>query len=251
MHIKQLTIRRSTFYTRDYLSQPPMLSFKELDKVYSVICNLCYRNAAMQHRELALVGANTPLTPWLKSGGCGCGVLKCINAKRMPVDFFLAEFVARRPVAVLIHDVLTKRGIEIESYATTQRRRAMDTTPVVTCVSYLKRMINRDPKGEALGMALDLIHDTWEYSGNSLTANFLDAMHRILVVHADELDRKPFISKLQGHTPEELREQALVLRMGSKPPITIVKALQQIIIHLYNSGRPQHRRIDLGSPQRS
>lgn len=178
-------------------------------------------------------------------------LLKCINAKRMPVDFFLAEFVARRPIAVLIHDVLTKRGIEIESYATTQRRRAIDTTPVVTCVSYLKRMINRDPKGEALGMALDLIHDTWEYSGNSLTANFLDAMHRILVVHADELDRKPFISKLQGHTPEELREQALVLRMGSKPPITIVKALQQIIIHLYNSGRPQHRRIDLGSPQRS
>jgi hypothetical protein len=178
-------------------------------------------------------------------------LLKCINAKRMPVDFFLAEYIARRPIAVLIHDVLTKRGIEIESYATTQRRRGIDTTPVVTCVSYLKRMIHRDPSGEVLGMALDLIDDTWEYSGNSLTAIFLDAIHKILVAHADELDRKAFITKLEGHRPEELREQALLLRLGTKPQLSVGVALQRVMIDLYNHGRPQDRRITLGSPNRS
>jgi hypothetical protein len=185
-------------------------------------------------------------------------LLKCINAKRMPVDFFLAEFVAQRPVAVLIHDVLEKRGIEIESYATTQRHRGMDTTPVVTCVSYLKRMIAREPKdekgnptGDILGMTLDLIHDTWEYSGNSLTAIFLDSLHKIIVAHDDELDRRAFIAKLEGHRPEELREQALLLRLGTKPLLSTGTALQRVMIDLYNSGRREDRRITLGSPHRS
>jgi hypothetical protein len=178
-------------------------------------------------------------------------LLKCINAKRMPVDFFLAEYVARRPVAVLIHEVLAKRGIEIESYATTQRQRGIAMPPVVTCVSYLKRMIARDTTGEALGMALDLIHDTWEYGGNSLSAIFLDSIHKIVVAHADELDRKAFIAKLAGHRPEELREQALLLRLGTKPLLSTGTALQRVMIDLYNSGRPQHRRITLGSPNRS
>jgi hypothetical protein len=178
-------------------------------------------------------------------------LFKCINAKRMPVDFFLAEYMARRPVAVLIHDILDKRGIEIESYATTQRRRGVDTTPVVTCVSYLKRMIGREPTGEALGMTLDLIHDTWEYSGNALTAIFLDALHKIIVAHADELDRNAFIAKLAGHHPEDLREQAMRLRMGTNPRIATGTALQRVMIDLYNSGRREDRRITLGSPNRS
>ena len=53
MQIKQLTIWRSTFYARDFLSQPPMLSFKELIKVYYLICNLCYTNVRYAHGELA------------------------------------------------------------------------------------------------------------------------------------------------------------------------------------------------------
>jgi hypothetical protein len=178
-------------------------------------------------------------------------LLKCINAKRMPVDFFLAEYIARRPMAVMIHKVLDARGIEIESYASTQRYRGAEATPVVTCVSYLKRMIAREPTGEALGMALDLIKDTWEYSGNSLTAIFLDSIHRIVVLHAEELDRRAFIAKLKEHRPEDLREQALMLRLGTKPLLSTGAALQRVIIDLYNSGRPQHRRITLGSPNRS
>jgi hypothetical protein len=186
-------------------------------------------------------------------------LLKCINTKRMPVDFFLAEYVARVPLAVLIHDVLAKREIEIESYATAQRSRTANPRPVVNCVTYLKRMIRREPTeegtgkptGEVLGMTLDLIHDTWEYSGNSLTANFLDTLHKILVGHGDEIDRKAFIDKLGRHRPEELREQALLRRLGTTPQQTISSALQHVMIDLYNSGRPQHRRITLGSPNRS
>jgi hypothetical protein len=178
-------------------------------------------------------------------------LLKCINAKRMPVDFFLAEYMARRPMAVLIHDLLECRGIEIESYASTQRKRGMDTKPVVTCVTYLKRMIHRDPTGDTLGMTLDLIRDTWDYSGNTLTGVFLDAMHKLLIVHADELDRKSFVQKLGGFIPEDLREKALLLRLGTKPQLAVGTALQHVIIDLYNSGRSAARRITLGSPQRS
>jgi hypothetical protein len=185
-------------------------------------------------------------------------LLKCINAKRMPVDFFLAEYIAKRPMAVLIHEVLDKRGIEIESYASTQRYRSVEEPPVVTCVSYLRRMIAREGvdddgnlRGDVLGMALDLIKDTWEYAGNSLTAIFLDSIHRIVGLHGEELDRRAFISKLQGHRPEDLREQALMLRIGTKPLLSTGAALQRVIIDLYNSGRPQQRRIILGSPNRS
>jgi hypothetical protein len=73
--IKHLILWRSTFYVGDFPRQRPMSSFKELDTVYLVICNLCYRNAATQHKELVLVGTNTRLTPWLKRGGCACGLL--------------------------------------------------------------------------------------------------------------------------------------------------------------------------------
>lgn len=215
------------------------------------------RHAVQQLRKLRWIKAEM-LHGLTQAQEAEVYLLKCINAKRMPVDFFLAEYVAQRPVAVLIHDVLGTRGIEIESYATTQRHRGMDTTPVVTCVSYLKRMIAREPKdekgnptGEILGMTLDLIRDTWEYSGNSLTAIFLDSLHKIIVGHADELDRKAFIAKLAGHRPEELREQALLLRLGTKPLLSTGTALQRVMIDLYNSGRPQHRRITLGSPNRS
>jgi hypothetical protein len=177
-------------------------------------------------------------------------LIKCINAKRMPVDFFLAEYVAQLPEAVLIHDLLHKRGINIESYATTRRTtRGSSLTPVVTCVSTLKRMIKRDDQGEILGMTLDLIGDTWEYSGNTLTGPFLEAMHKLLMWHADELDRNLFISKLGGTIPEELREKALLLRLGTKPQMTITFAMQQVIIDHYNSGRMAARRITLGSPQ--
>ena len=74
MQIKQLTIRRSTFYAGDFPLQPPMLSFKELDKVYYLICNLCYRNAATQHRELAWK-ANVLSFPSLKDLGLPHGTL--------------------------------------------------------------------------------------------------------------------------------------------------------------------------------
>jgi len=178
-------------------------------------------------------------------------LIKCINAKRMPVDFFLAEYVAQRPEAVLIHDLLEKHGIEIESYATTRRQPGNETKPVVTCVSYLKRMIGRDPKGEALGMTLDLIKATWQYRGNTLTGIFLDTLHKMVMLHAAELDRKAFITKLENHDPAELREQALTFRAGTKPRITVVSALQHVIIDLYNSGRPQARRITLGYPHGS
>lgn len=190
-------------------------------------------------------------------------LLKCINANRMPVDFFHAEFVAGRPVAVLIHKILEKRGIEIESYASTQRTRGVDSKPVVTCVSYLKRMIAREEKarkekndtgnpiGEVLGMALDLIHDTWEYGRGSLTALFLDTLHRLLLAHDAELDRKTFIAKLSGHLPESLRERALQARMATDPRVTTGAALQRVMIDLYNSGRRDDRRIILGSPNRS
>jgi hypothetical protein len=59
MQIKQLTIWRSTFYARDFLSQPPMLSFKELDKVYSLICTLCYLRIATQLGGLRYLGAHS------------------------------------------------------------------------------------------------------------------------------------------------------------------------------------------------
>lgn len=178
-------------------------------------------------------------------------LFKCINAKRMPVDFFLAEYMAREPVAVLIHDILDKRDIDIESYAVRQRRRGSDTRPVITCVSFLKRMIKRDPTGDILAMTLDLIRDTWDYTGNTLTGNFIEAIYKLLLVHADELDRKAFISKLSGTIPEELREQALRMRMGTNPRITVMTAMQRVVIDLYNIGRAQARRITYGSPQRN
>lgn len=178
-------------------------------------------------------------------------LLKCINAKRMPIDFFLAEYMAQRPVAVLIHDLLATRGIEIESYASNMRERGADTTPIVTCVSTLKRMIGRDQKGEVFAMVFDLIRDTWEYRGTTLTGFFLDAIHKMLLLHADELDRRAFLSKLSGHQPEELRDQANIMRLGTNPKITMTTALQRVIIDLYNSGRPASRRITLGSPSSS
>jgi len=216
------------------------------------------RYAVHQLREIRWIRAEM-LYGLTQAEEAGVYLLKCINAKRMPVDFFLAEFVAGRSMAVLIHKVLATRGIEIESYASTQRYRSAELPPVVTCVSYLKRMIAREPTekesgqptGEVLGMALDLIKDTWEYSGNSLTAIFLDSMHRILGLHSEELDRRAFIAKLKEHRPEDLREQALMLRLGTKPLLSTGAALQRVMIDLYNSGRPQHRRITLGSPHRS
>jgi hypothetical protein len=54
LQIKQLIFRRLIFYVQDFLAQRPISSIKELDKVYSLICTLCYQNAATQHRELAL-----------------------------------------------------------------------------------------------------------------------------------------------------------------------------------------------------
>jgi hypothetical protein len=51
--IKHLTLYRSTFYVADFLRQPAMLSFKELSRVYLVICNLCYQFLGYAHRELA------------------------------------------------------------------------------------------------------------------------------------------------------------------------------------------------------
>ena len=115
----------------------------------------------------------------------------------------------------------TKRGIEIESYAT-HPAASRDGQPPCGDLRELsqahdcprKKDDKGNPTGEVLGMTLDLIHDTWEYSGNSLTAIFLDSIHKIIVAHADELDRKAFIAKLGGHRPEELREQALLLTAG-------------------------------------
>lgn len=190
------------------------------------------------------------LTGLTQEGEAHVYLLKCINAKRMPVDFFLAEYIARQPQAVLIHDILDKRGIGIESFATTQRRRGSDAQPVVTCVSYLKRMLVRDATGDVLGMALDLIGDTWGYNARTLAGLFLDAIHKIIFVHGDELDRKTFITKLGGYLPEELRDQAMLLRLGTKPQLAVGVALQRVIIDSYNSGRASVRRIELGSPHR-
>src|SRR5229473_1462177 len=74
--IKQLTVWRSTFYVQDFPGQRPMLSIKELGKSVSVyLLPLQYLYAAVPHWELALVGSNTRLTPWLKSGGCARALL--------------------------------------------------------------------------------------------------------------------------------------------------------------------------------
>lgn len=246
-----------------YQHRPYARAIQDLDKNYQV-----------DYSGFILVNERTDQTYWVIDGQTRCAVhasrgyrwikaemlrglsqaeeaevylLKCINAKRIPVDFFLAEYVAKRPVAVLIHDILDKRDIAIESYATTQRHRGMNAPHVVTCVSYLKRMIGRDPTGNCLGMTLDLIRDTWEYGGNTLTGLFLDALHKLLLVHAEEIDRKTFMQKLGAYRPEELREQALLLRLGTKPQLAVGNALQRVIIDIYNSGRPAQRRIDLGS----
>lgn len=178
-------------------------------------------------------------------------LLKCINAKRMPVDFFLAEFVAKRPIAVQIHDILGKRQIEVESFATHGRKPGTEDTHVVSCVAYLKRMLTRDPSGDVLGMVLDLIKATWEFGGNTLTGVFLDSLHRLLLVHQDEISRRTFVEKLQRVHPDEIRAQALARRASTRPQITVGTALQQVIVDLYNSGRPQNRRIILGSPHRN
>lgn len=173
-------------------------------------------------------------------------LLKCINATRMLVDFFLAEFIAQRPVAVLIHTILGKHGIAIESYATSHHHRHA-SVPVVSCVTTLKRMIGKDPSGATLQMVLEIIKDTWDLNQSTMTSVFLDALHKIFIVHGHDIDRKSFAAKLGAHRPEDLREQAMLLRLGTLPLLSVGTALQRVFIDLYNSGRPQPRRITLGS----
>jgi hypothetical protein len=77
--IKRLTLWRSPFYGADFRHQPAMSSFKELDRVYKFNC---YQYNGLMglspHGELALFGANVALTPWLKRGGCGNGLLMTV-----------------------------------------------------------------------------------------------------------------------------------------------------------------------------
>lgn len=73
--ITHLAVWRSTFSVADFLRQRPMLSIKELSKVYQCMCdpyNVCLRRVPQQ--PLALQ-ANAGLTPWLKRGGCASGLL--------------------------------------------------------------------------------------------------------------------------------------------------------------------------------
>jgi hypothetical protein len=75
--IKHLTIWRSPFYVQDFPGQPPMLSFKELGKTVSVyLLPIQWFYAAVPHWELAWRQANAALTPYLKLGGCGSGLLR-------------------------------------------------------------------------------------------------------------------------------------------------------------------------------
>lgn len=94
MPIKPLTLWRFTFYAGDFPLQRPMRSFKELHRLYLVICDLCEPFMRCAHRELPLVGGNMRLTPYLKLGGCAHGLLM------MPHDF------PQRPFCLGVHKSL-------------------------------------------------------------------------------------------------------------------------------------------------
>ena len=100
--IKKLTLCRSTFYVQDFPAQPAMSSVKELDKVYLVICNPCYRDVPLAHRELAL-RANRLSFPMSKARG-----LPPVSLTLVSEEVMLAALdeLSPRPVTVYMPRLL-------------------------------------------------------------------------------------------------------------------------------------------------
>jgi hypothetical protein len=171
-------------------------------------------------------------------------LLKCINTQRVPVDFFTAELKANRPTAVLLDKILAQRKLAVKSFATEYQHRQADG--VITCIATLRRLLRADSEGFYLGSALDLIIETWGYHKSALASTFIQPMHRLLMLHDEDIDKKSFVSKLSGYAIAELQEMARNLRSASTPSPTLGAALQRKIIELYNIGR-QTGRIALGA----
>ena len=199
------------------------------------------RRAVHERRGLAYIRAEIlrGLTPEQEAV---VYLVKCKNTQRVPVDAFLAEYAARYPMAVLLHDLLAKRGIAVISYAT--EHQAAPAKAVISCVKTLKDCLKRDEDGSILEATLDLIVETWSYHHTSFGGNFIRLMHDLILRHGDEIDRKSFVTRLSAHSVPELREMGRALKNATTPALSEGKAMQRKVIELYNVGR-QTRRIEL------
>jgi hypothetical protein len=68
--IKHLILWRSTFYVADFLRQRPMLSFKELQRLYLLFCALCNTVCGMLPQQELVLRTNALSFPMAKARGC-------------------------------------------------------------------------------------------------------------------------------------------------------------------------------------
>jgi hypothetical protein len=67
--IKHLILWRSTFYVADFLRQRPMLSFKELQRLYLLFCALCNTVCGMLPQQELVLRTNALSFPMAKARG--------------------------------------------------------------------------------------------------------------------------------------------------------------------------------------
>jgi hypothetical protein len=166
-------------------------------------------------------------------------IIKAQNKQRQPVDWFHAGVIAKTPSCVMIHTILHEREIVVTSYASV--RGGTPSKAMVSCVSHLQRMIRRDPSGDRLCEALDLILDTWGYAKAGLAGGFIETIYDLLAQYGEDINRQGFISKLGGYTITELQDMARTLRHATTPHISLRRAVQRKIIEIYNVGRNRGR----------
>src|SRR5262245_11506296 len=168
-------------------------------------------------------------------------LLRAINTQRQPTDMFEAECTAGRADALLLREILKRRNIVWQSFATPSA--SQDSRHKVSCIKTLRRLLAIDEGEIHLGGALDLILATWPQDDRALNQTVITSMFHLVQDHGDNIDRKGFINKLSDYSIEELHSSAQKLRLATSPPPTLYNALKRKLVELYNMHRQAGRRL--------
>jgi hypothetical protein len=176
--------------------------------------------------------------------------VKCVNEKRVPIDFFMAERTAGHPAAILLAKIVEGCGLELESYPA-KKRHGETGKPAITCICALKKMLGGETPetaGAYLQETLATIEKTWGFNRETLAQTFLGPLYALMSSYGDIIKRPIFVNKLGGTLISDLRENARAKRYASKvKKMTAGFAMQCVIADFYNQGLPAERRIPLGS----
>ena len=122
-----------------------------------------------------------------------------------PYEVFMANIEAKNPTQLLIQDLVHSYGLEIGN------KRA----PNVICAVSSLEAINRDYGINTLSRVLRLVIGAWEGDMNSLSANILNAVAKLVVVYKDHLNEDVFAEKVGALSIKALTRIAKERRAGS------------------------------------